>query len=407
MSLKVKIPADSLQLGMYVVELDRPWLDVPLMFQKFMIKRELELKTLKEYCKYVYIEVDEQFWSLQKDKLKAKAKTAPLPENTPLHHELKRAQGTYEAAREEAMNLFELAKMGMKIDIEHTRRVIQNCMISIMSNANALFWLTRIKDKSEFNAEHSVRVSILAMALGKYLKLDEEQLELLGLCGMLHDLGKTQIPEDIVDKHGLLTDIEMRVMQKHTILGYELVNADPSINRTIKDVIKNHHAHIDGTGYPSLPPEQISLYCRIVSIVDAYDTITSDTCYSRSRSARDALKELFNQRNKQFDGELVEAFIRMLGIYPPGTLVEMSNGEVGIVISTHPEKKLKPKVELVRDSEGKLRKSLIIDLSKLPSDKSGMRYSIKRPLADGAMGFDMRSYIQQTHHIHATSSREH
>lgn len=83
----------------------------------------------------------------------------------------------------------------------------------------------------------------------------------------------------------------------------------------------------------------------------------------------------------------------------------MSNGEVGIVISTHPEKKLKPKVELVRDSDGKLRKSLIIDLSKSPSDKSGMRYSIKRPLADGAMGFDMRSYIQQTHHIQSNSQR--
>lgn len=405
MSLKVKIAADSLQLGMYVVELDRPWLEVPLMFQKFMIKREVELKTLKEYCKYVYIEVDEQFWSLQKDKLKAKAKTAPLPENTPLHHELKRAQGTYEAAREEAVNLFELAKMGMSLDIAHTRRVIQSCMISIMSNANALFWLTRIKDRSQFTAEHSVRVAILAIALGKYLKLDEQQLELLGLCGMLHDLGKTQIPEEIVDKPCQLTEVEMRVMQKHTILGYELVNSDHSINSTVKDVIKNHHAHIDGTGYPKLPVEQISFYCRIISIVDAYDTMTSDTCYKRSVSARDALKELFNQRNKQFDGELVEAFIRMLGIYPPGTLVEMSNGEVGIVISTHPEKKLKPKVELVRDSEGKLRKSLIIDLSNSPSDKSGMRYSIKRPLADGAMGFDMRSYIQQTHHIQATSKR--
>ncbi|MBD3654309.1 HD-GYP domain-containing protein [Kangiella sp.] len=405
MSLKVKIPADSLQLGMYVVELDRPWLDVPLMFQKLVVKREVELKTLKEYCKYVYIEVDEQFWSLQKDKLKAKAKTAPLPENTPLHHELKRAHGTYEAAREEAINIFELAKMGMRIDIGHTRRVIQSCMISIMSNANALFWLTRIKDKSQFTAEHSVRVAILAIALGKYLKLDEQQLELLGLCGMLHDLGKTQIPEEIVDKPCQLTQVEMRVMQKHTILGYELVNSDPSINQTVKDVIKNHHAHIDGTGYPKLPAEQISFYCRIISIVDAYDTMTSDTCYKRSISARDALKELFNQRNKQFDGELVEAFIRMLGIYPPGTLVEMSNGEVGIVISTHPEKKLKPKVELVRDSEGKLRKSLIIDLSKLPSDKSGMRYSIKRPLADGAMGFDMRSYIQQTHHIQSKNQR--
>lgn len=315
MSLKVKIPADSLQLGMYVVELDRPWLDVPLMFQKFIIKREVELKTLKEYCKYVYIEVDEQFWSLQKDKLKAKAKTAPLPENTPLHHELKRAHGTYEAAREEAINLFELAKMGMSLDIAHTRRIIKSCMISIMSNANALFWLTRIKDKSQFTAEHSVRTAILAIALGKYLKLDEQQLELLGLCGMLHDLGKTQIPEEIVDKPCQLTEVEMRVMQKHTILGYELVNSDPSINRTVKDVIKNHHAHIDGTGYPKLPAEQISFYCRIISIVDAYDTMTSDTCYNRSVSARDALKELFNQRNKQFDGELVEAFIRMLGIY--------------------------------------------------------------------------------------------
>ncbi|AOE49773.1 HD-GYP domain-containing protein [Kangiella sediminilitoris] len=396
--IKAKIPADCIDIGMFVVELDRPWTDVPLAFQKFEVSSEHELKVLREYCKYVYIEIDAFLWEKKKQELNKQAGGPTLPENTPIHHELPRAASTFESARELAIELFESAKLGLKVDIKVCKQVVNSCITSILSNANALFWLTRIKDRNQFTAEHGLRVSILSIAFGKYLGMKREDLELLGLCGLLHDLGQSQIPQDIVDKKGPLNEAEYRVMQKHSMLGYELIMHDKDIDPEVKDVIKNHHVHFNGKGYPKdslhLP---LSQNCRIVSIIDVYDIVTSETPYKLSRSPREALTILFEQRDKQFDGKLVGKFIQMMGIYPPGSLVRMSNGEVGIVISTDSKHKLQPKVELVQNKKGALKRSIIIDLKKSPKDHLGEEYKISASLPDGALGFDMRQYIQSTH----------
>lgn len=396
--IKVKVPTDSIDIGMFVVELDRPWTDVPLPFQKFEITTERELKVLSEYCKYIYIEIDAFLWEKKKQELSKQTSTSTLPENTPIHHELPRASSTYQSAKEFAIELFESTKFGLELDIEHSKQIINNCITSILSNANALFWLTRIKDRNHYTAEHSLRVAILTIAFGKYLGMQREELELLGLCGLLHDLGQTQLPDDIVNKAGPLNEAEYRVMQKHTLLGHELVIHDSSLEAAVKEVILNHHIHFNGKGYPKNPSEvKPSQFCRMVSIVDAYDAITSESPYKLSKSPREALKILFDQRDKQFDGKLVGNFIQMMGIYPPGSLVRMSNGEVGIVISTDKKHKLLPKVELVQDRHGRLKRSIIIDLKKSPKDANDKPYKITASLPDGSMGFDMRQYIQSTH----------
>lgn len=396
--IKAKVPTESIDIGMFVVELDRPWTDVPIAFQKFEITTERELKILQEYCKYVFIEIDAFLWEKKKQEFAEYTSSSTLPENTPIHHELPRASSTFQAAREFAIELFESAKLGLTVDIKHSKSIVNSCMISILSNANALFWLTRIKDRTQHTAEHSLRVSVLAIAFGKYLGFNKEKLELLGLCGLLHDLGQTQIPDDIVNKPGPLNEAEYRVMQKHTILGHELVIHDSDIHSSIKDVIKNHHIHFNGKGYPkSQIQAPLSQNCKIISIIDAYDAMTSESPYKLSKSPREALKILFDQRDKQFDGELVGKFIQMLGIYPPGSLVRMTNGEIGIVTSTHRQHKLLPKVELVQNKDGKLKRSIIIDLRKQPKDAEGNIYKIAVSLPDGAMGFDMRQYIQTTH----------
>ena len=396
--IKAKVPTESIDIGMFVVELDRPWTDVPIAFQKFEISTERELKILQEYCKYVYIEIDAFLWEKKKQELGEDTSSSTLPENTPIHHELPRASSTFQSAREFAIELFESTKLGLTVDIEQSKSIVNNCITSILSNANALFWLTRIKDRTQHTAEHSLRVAILAVAFGKYLECSRNELELLGLCGLLHDLGQTQIPEDIVNKPGPLNEAEYRVMQKHTILGHELVIHDSDIHSIIKDVILNHHIHFNGKGYPiSQVKPALSQYCRIISIIDAYDAMTSESPYKLSKSPREALKILFDQRDKQFDGKLVGKFIQMLGIYPPGSLVKMTNGEVGIVTSTHRKHKLLPKVELVQNKDGKLKRSIIIDLRKQPKDIEGNVYKIAVSLPDGAMGFDMRQYIHSTH----------
>ena len=166
--IKAKVPTESIDIGMFVVELDRPWTDVPIAFQKFEITTERELKILQEYCRYVYIEIDAFLWEKKKQELSEHTSSSTLPENTPIHHELPRASSTFQAAREFAIELFESAKLGLTVDIKQSKSVVNSCMISILSNANALFWLTRIKDRTQHTAEHSLRVSVLAIAFGKY-----------------------------------------------------------------------------------------------------------------------------------------------------------------------------------------------------------------------------------------------
>ena len=214
MLTKVKVQAKSVELGMFVVELDRPWTEVPLSFQKFEISCEDEIRIIQEYCKYVFIEIDINEWQKKSSEFNKKQQNK-LPENTPFHHELARAHSIYFRAKEQIATVFENAELIGLVDLSSAESLVKDCVASILSNANALFWLSHIRDKNNFTVEHSLRVSILAIAMGKFLELPRYQLELLGLAGMLHDLGKVQIPKEIIDKPFALSAAEERVMQKH------------------------------------------------------------------------------------------------------------------------------------------------------------------------------------------------
>jgi len=278
--------------------------------------------------------------------------------------------------------------------LDASRKVIQNCVKSIERNANALLWLTQIKQQDQYTSEHCLRVGILAIAFGQFLGFNSTELELLGLCGMLHDVGKVKIPDDILNKPGRLSRIEFDIMKEHTILGKNILSEQKGAHKLIIETSHYHHERIDGKGYPeSLNASYLHKYIRMISIVDVYDAITSARSYKDSSPAFDALKILFSERDMHFDRELTEAFIRMVGIYPPGTLVEMKNGEIGIVVSANPNARLRPKVELVMTREHNLRPPYVIDLAKDALDNEGVIYTIKNGITNGSYGVDVKDYI--------------
>lgn len=395
---QVQVPADAVRLGMRVVGLDRPWTDVPILFQQFAVETASQLATLRRYCLSVTVEMTEDQYRLVKDDIaSAKSrKLKALPEEKSLGEELVRARESYEQARKYIDQLLRDVANGQPFDLVQVRSIIQSCVTSIMANANAMFWLSRIRHQDAYTAEHCLRVGILAISFGRFLDLPPEELEVLGLCGMLHDIGKMRIPPEVLNKPGALTKEEMDIMKTHPQHGFDLLGSHHQLAAIVRDATLSHHERMDGQGYPNaLPSASISRYARIISIVDAYDAITSDRCYKKGAPAAEALRILYKCGGTQFDKELVEVFIKMIGLYPPGSLVEMSSGEVAVVLSTDPNQKLRPLLELVLDNKGYPCESRVIRLEDEPLDPTGQPYRIARPLPDGIHGFTLQQHIER------------
>lgn len=393
---EVKVPVEVLEIGMYVSNPDRPWTELPVLLQGFRISSIDDITMFQTHCSHVFIETDDPRW------LKAEEATQKTPtqliagfrETRDIHEEMPRAKFTLEKTHEHIEKVLNDINNGDAFAVEESRAVVRECMTSIISNANAMLWLTKIKNEDKYTSEHCMRVGVLSIAFGRFLGLPDQDLELLGLAGMLHDVGKTKTPQDILNKPGKLSSDEYEIMKQHAVFGKEILGKQEGLEQLVIDTAHYHHERVDSAGYPErLDASLLHQFIRMVSIVDVYDAITSDRCYQRGKSAFEALKILFGETNKHFDKKLVEAFIRMIGIYPPGTLVEMSNGEVGIVVSSNPDARLKPKVELVTDANKKLRSPYVIDLSATPKDSTGTPFAIKNGLPNHTFGIDIKDYL--------------
>lgn len=383
---------------MRVVKLDRPWTEVPLLFQGFTVDSDSQIRILRHYCRWVLVESEaEQLVEAQmKLSVLQRRVTKPLVEKHSLAAEMPQAKASFQRTQAFVEQMLTSIEHANSLNLEDARPAIKECVRSISANANAMFWMARIKNDDTYTAEHCLRVAIYAIAFARFIGLPDDDLEVVGLCGLLHDIGKLRVPHAILNKPGALTPEEMDEMRRHAEYGYELLQSHHTLEPIVADVSRHHHERVDGNGYPhQLEEWQISRFARMISIVDAFDAITSDRCYREGLSASDALRILYRGRGEQFDAEMIEAFIRMMGLYPPGTLIEMTSGEVALVISSHPGKKLKPKVEILLDAHKHPQIPQIIDLAGDPVDANGELYSIRQALPDGSFGVSLYGRIDQ------------
>lgn len=392
---RVRLPVDLLTTGMRIVKLDRPWTEVPVLFQGFTLEDNYQACILRQYCEWVLVEGDEQVLSeaLAKAAIHKQRTTTPLPETRPLAEEIPRASRVWGKTQTFVEQVTLAIEQGNDLNLQDARPVIRECVESIKANASAMLWMSRIKSRDAYTAEHCLRVAIFTVAFARFLGMPDEDLEIAGMCGLLHDLGKLKVPEEILNKPGALNPAEYAIMQEHTTFGYELLGSDPKLDPIIRDVTRHHHERMDGRGYPQQLEEwQISRFARLVSIVDAFDAMTSDRCYRDGIPTSDAIRVLYRNRGRQFDADMVEAFIRMVGIYPPGTLVELNSGEVALIVAVHPGKKLKPRVEILMDASKKPVTPRIVDLA---NPAAGEKLEITHPLPDGAFGISLKARVQQ------------
>ena len=391
----IKIHISELKIGMFVSKLDRPWLETPFLMQGFTIESLDDIDAVAEYSQYVWVDAVSEEWVPPEERATLKSPTKKISYINKIDAKAEHAQAldTYREARRLTRTLLDDLRLGGVINTEQAKSTVKDCVHSILRNADALIWMSKIRSQDEYTAEHCLNVCILAIAFGRHLGMSEADLERLGLCGLLHDVGKMRVQSDVLNKPGSLNDKEMNMMRAHTIHGRNLLMASPGIPNSTIDVAYSHHEKMDGTGYPrGLKSSGISELAKIIAIVDAYDAMTADRCYSPSMPSTEALKIIFKDRGTHFDDRLALEFIKSVGLYPPGTLVELVNGLVAIVFETNSKYRHLPKVIAVRKQNARLEKNVAIDLSAIEAGRLDKSFLIKRALNDGSFGVFIKDY---------------
>lgn len=392
-----KLMINELMVGMYVVELDIPWEQSPFLYQGFLIESEQDIYVLQDVCRWVMVDVVEEEWEALDGSAKGKGPTRTrYVEKQDMAKQLTEANRTYQSTKLQIKRLMASAQLGQAMSLKEAQVVVKDCVNRVVTNPNAILWLTRLKSQDEYTAEHSVNVCLLSIALGQQLDLAAYELENLGICGLMHDIGKMKVPDEILNKPGRLTAEEFEEMARHPAYARQMLMGRSDIYPGAVDVAFTHHERLDGKGYPrGIDSSKISLFTRIVTVVDAYDAMTSDRCYKPGMSSLEALKILHNNCGTQFDEQVVRKFVAMIGLYPPGYLLEMSNGEVGIILSSDPGFQLKPKAIMILGPDKEPQPERIINLAHNPVDDRGETYRPAGVFRSGCFGVNVADYIQR------------
>jgi len=294
---------------------------------------------------------------------------------------------------------FESESSEEKIKLSTTRRLIQSIFNHLVENESFVQGLTNIKNFHEYTLNHSLNVCILAVALGRRLGLDRNELLDLGISAFFHDFGKLDTPKEILEKPSRLDDQERQIIEKHPVQGAEkLVQLHEFKNMPLRaiHVALEHHVKEDLGGYPRFFIKQSSnLFSKIVKIVDFFDAITTKRVYrAKSFTRSGALNLMLENSGREFHPLLLREFVKLMGIYPVGSLVALSSGEIAVVTEINPEVSLilRPRAKLIADAQGNKKDGEIIDLSEVDPAGQYLR-SIVKPINPDQYGIRVADYF--------------
>lgn len=413
----LKVATADLDVGMYVSGLDRPWLGTPFVTQGFFIQNAEEIEQLRKFCEYVLVDsrrsikptvqrarqTHTQVREKPVEKISTDRKREPVEkifkgrtikpyqDNSAWEEEHPRAREALDQLVNDVDEIFDEVGGGEKLNVVRLRKSVEPIVDSISRNPDAALWVARLKRHDSYTYKHSLGASIWAVSLGRQLGLPKHDLRSLSMGCMLMDVGKLRITPELLQAERELTTEEMAEVASHVTHGLEIVQESGILNQDVIDMVAHHHERYDGTGYPAgLRHSEIPPFARIAAIVDTYDAITSLRSYAEPVSPSDAIKLLYKSRDEEFQAELVEAFIQAIGIYPAGTLVELSSGEVGVVVAEYRTRRLRPKVMVLLDAQKRhLGQSRLIDLQEQCGPDGKPSITIKCSLEPEAYGIDL------------------
>ena len=406
----VEIPVEALTKGQYVSRLDRPWIDSPFMFQGFAVESDEQIAQLRELCSTVYIELtNEEADAIISRTRRPKAEPVPqstvvkeltrnplsrvnlVPQNDPVtvKTELQAAKTIFGEARQTITRIFDQMRRRGGFDSKEVAVVVDSMIESIFRNRDAMSWLLCMKNKDDYLYSHSLSSSVIALAFGRHLGLDKETLRAVGVGVMVLDIGKTRLPEALLRKATRPDPAEWSTLRQHVEFGVEMLSKDRNVDERLLTMVRTHHERLDGSGYPyGLAGDDIPLLGRIAAIVDSYDAMTSVRPYAPGVSTYEAIRELTKLGGTAFQPELIELFIQSVGVFPTGSLVELSTGEVAVVMAQNRFRRLRPQIMVVLDAQ----KSILDDFVQIDLHSQSPTGTMDNPLIWITKGLDPGAY---------------
>ncbi|MEX2475141.1 HD-GYP domain-containing protein [Marinobacter sp.] len=390
-----KIAVHDLEIGMFVSDLDRPWHQTPFPIQGFHIRSQDDMRSLVSHCKWVVIDVAEKRENQESGKSasplfghRTRKETVgreviqlpPLHIREPVKYstsstlkkELKLSKMVLEDAEAALQRVFAAVNRRETPDLREMAGVTRNMVASVARNPDALLWLSRTRQHDDFIYRHAMNAAVWALVCGRELGLNEGLLNHLGLGCLLSQVGKTELPKAMLENEGRLESDDFARYRGYVNRGVAMLEGS-GVSRAVVSVVQGHRERHNGSGFPEgIRGDRIPLLAKVAGLAEYFETLIGPRDTFEPMTPAKAVNLLYDMRNIEFQEDLIETFIQAVGIYPTGTLVQLNDGQRGIVVSHSPARRLWPRVMVMTDQEQQpLKSARVIDLASFNAEQEG------------------------------------